>query len=716
MSSDPNGVEGGVIYFSAVASTKGLGKSLNREVTGAANRAGQDAGEELVDGIEDAVEGAAPGIGDALGEGIAGSAESAGDGIGKKVAAAAGAAIAAAGIGEMLGGALSLASENANLDKQVDALSAPWAAPAQAADAARELFKQGWGESLEELGTLTTSVMSGIGEDSIGQITEISGKLMAISQSTGFEVGLMSQAIGSMLTTGLVESADDGANLIADVYQRFGAAAGEDLLDTITEYGVQFEKLGLTGADAFGLIDQMILGGARNTDVAADALKEFSILARENSESVRESYGLLGLDADKMIASFSAGGPEAKAAFGEVLTAMQELEDPIARNQASLGLFGTLSEDLGGALDNLTLDTTLFDDTGYAAELMVAAGDTLESTWLSLSRTLQLSLAEALEPLVPILKDVGGALVGFLGFLAENPAITTAILAIAAGIGLVAAAQLVWNAAALASPVTWILLAIVAAVALVVAAIVWVAQNWEMLGGIAQGVLSGITGFFDQIVAWFMNMPAHIEALGQAFLGFAGFLGQMLGQAGAIIMNLPALFELALSTIGAWFGSLGTQIGGFFAGIPGAAQVAGDAIVSWFTNAFTAIPGIVEGAWNAVADSIGRAIEWLKTTVNDLLGAFGGGFDTGFSGGKIPGLATGGTVTRGGTVLVGEAGPELLNLDAGASVIPLPYAAAAAGPGGGGRGGTIQIFNPIAEPASRTLEAKANRINAALAI
>lgn len=38
---------------------------------------------------------------------------------------------------------------------------------------------------------------------------------------------------------------------------------------------------------------------------------------------------------------------------------------------------------------------------------------------------------------------------------------------------------------------------------------------------------------------------------------------------------------------------------------------------------------------------------------------------------NIPGLATGGTLASSGSVLVGENGPELLNLNAGASVIPL---------------------------------------------
>jgi hypothetical protein len=59
--------------------------------------------------------------------------------------------------------------------------------------------------------------------------------------------------------------------------------------------------------------------------------------------------------------------------------------------------------------------------------------------------------------------------------------------------------------------------------------------------------------------------------------------------------------------------------------------------------------------------------------------------------GKIPGMASGGTVTSSGMALVGENGPELLNLPTGASVIPLT------GTTGGG-GNTINITVTSADP------------------
>lgn len=67
------------------------------------------------------------------------------------------------------------------------------------------------------------------------------------------------------------------------------------------------------------------------------------------------------------------------------------------------------------------------------------------------------------------------------------------------------------------------------------------------------------------------------------------------------------------------------------------------------------------------------------------LAALGPGFGVGF----FPGLANGGTVTSSGLSWVGENGPELLNLPAGASVTPLTS---------GGMGNTINITVTSADP------------------
>ncbi|MFC4768745.1 tape measure protein [Effusibacillus consociatus] len=79
--------------------------------------------------------------------------------------------------------------------------------------------------------------------------------------------------------------------------------------------------------------------------------------------------------------------------------------------------------------------------------------------------------------------------------------------------------------------------------------------------------------------------------------------------------------------------------------------------------------------WNATTDQAARdAIHDQANAAREAAGLRAGidyDPDSGALLRDIPGLATGGTVTKPGTVLVGEEGPELLNLPRGASVVPL---------------------------------------------
>jgi hypothetical protein len=58
--------------------------------------------------------------------------------------------------------------------------------------------------------------------------------------------------------------------------------------------------------------------------------------------------------------------------------------------------------------------------------------------------------------------------------------------------------------------------------------------------------------------------------------------------------------------------------------------------------------------------------------------------------GSVPGMQAGGTVQHGGTVLVGEAGPELVNLPSGSQVIPNSQLGGTVH-GGRARGGRVVV-------------------------
>ncbi|MFD3646390.1 phage tail tape measure protein [Streptomyces cyaneofuscatus] len=182
--------------------------------------------------------------------------------------------------------------------------------------------------------------------DALGIRIATTGKIL------GEEVAHVSTTVGKMVKTGMARDAEEAMDILVKAQQK-GLNASEDLLDTFDEYSTQFRKVGIDGPMAMGLVSQALAGGARDTDIAADAIKEFSLLSIDGSEGAAEAYKALGLDADKMISTLAAGGPKATKAMDVIFDKIRGLDDPVKKNTVAIGLFGTKFEDLGGAFDTM---------------------------------------------------------------------------------------------------------------------------------------------------------------------------------------------------------------------------------------------------------------------------------------------------------------------------------------------------------------------------
>ncbi len=182
--------------------------------------------------------------------------------------------------------------------------------------------------------------------------------LSGIADVLGEEVQPVAKATASMLSAGVAKSSKEAFDILA-TGARNGVDRAEDLLDTFTEYPALFARLGLSGPEALGLISQGLKAGARNSDLAADALKEFQIRATDASVASAEGFKALGLDAEDMTARIARGGQEARDGLQEVLQKLRETEDPVVRNAAAVALFGTQAEDLGSALFAMDLSTAV---------------------------------------------------------------------------------------------------------------------------------------------------------------------------------------------------------------------------------------------------------------------------------------------------------------------------------------------------------------------
>lgn len=230
---------------------------------------------------------------------------------------------------------------------------------AQYGSAAGKAFTDQWGTSVEDnLSAVQFAIQGGLIDRNAtdADIQHLIAQIQTVSTVVGEDSQTIARGVRNFIKTGLADSTEEALNLIVSASQR-GLNISGDLLDTFEEYGTKFRDMGLSGADALGLINQMWEAGIRNTDVAADSLKEFAIRAVDGSETTRGAFGALGFDADDMARRFAAGGDTARQAFGEVLTAINGMHDPLQQELAGVALFGTKWEDAGDAIKGADLDT-----------------------------------------------------------------------------------------------------------------------------------------------------------------------------------------------------------------------------------------------------------------------------------------------------------------------------------------------------------------------
>lgn len=278
--------------------------------------------------------------------------------------------------------------------------------------AAGESYADAFGESIEgNLATAKAALANGLLDPAATQrdAEKIINSLDGVATIMGEDIPNVARAAGNAVKSGFAVDVQDAFDLLVKGSQ-MGLNASEDLVDTVTEYSVQFAKVGLSGAEAFGLMNQAVQNGARDTDTAADAIKEFAIRSIDGSKAAAEAYEALGMNAEEMTAKIAKGGAEGTEGMTDLLTKIREIEDPVVRNTVAVGLFGTKAEDLGNAMYKLDLTTAVQSMNDYEGAAWRAinvmgdnAGTSVQGAMNSISVAadgLKAALAQAFGPYI----------------------------------------------------------------------------------------------------------------------------------------------------------------------------------------------------------------------------------------------------------------------------------------------------------------------------
>ena len=515
------------------------------------------------------------------------------------------------------------------------------AAPAQAGRIGKlsgEIYAENFGENIEEVNSaLKAAFQNGLADvnkqtdASVKQVTE---RLLTVSQVLEEDTSRTANAIQQLLRTGLVKNTEEAMDLLVAATQK-GVNKSDDLLDTVNEYSTQFRNLGLTGPQALGLLSQAIQGGARDSDTAADALKEFAIRAVDGSALSAQGFKNLGLKAQDFTKTFAKGGDAARDALGIVLDRLRAITDPVKRNATAVALFGTKAEDLGQALFDMDLDTatdqfkTLKGSTDAAAD---SIGNNAGAKLAAFGRQLQGQLIGTLvEVGTHIMENkdayavLGGVVTGLVGIIGGLNVATkvwkatqTAITVITKGWAL---ANKILSISLLGTPLGWILLAVGA----LVGAFILAYTKSETFRNAVQTALKAV----GQAGIWLWN-----NALKPAFNGIVAAVKWVGDAAVWLWQNAIQPAWTAISNAAVWLWTNAIQPA--FSGIVTGAKWVGNAIAwlwtniispyftAWATIAKWVWSNIIQPAWSAIVAAtqvLGKIFAWLYSVIQPPLAA-----------------------------------------------------------------------------------------------
>lgn len=373
--------------------------------------------------------------------------------------------------------------------------------------------------------------------------------------------------------------------------------------------------------------------------------------------------------------------------------------------------------------------------SGWLADKIPAGIALAQRAFSAIRPTIQ-TIADALSRALPVAISIAvgawDAITSAFTWLTDHrPILIGVITAIGVGLG---ALFVMWAAGALSAAVatiaaTWPILAIGAAIAGLVAGVIYAYEHWgwfrtavdavasfftDTLWPVLQNVFGwlrdNVPPILSGIVDWFRRMWERTETLRVVL---AGAFKNALDTARSAI----DLVWGAVRTVADWIQTAWDRTDRLRSLLAGGFKLAWDAakgaidlvktavetVVGWIDDAWTAtdkLRGLLVGAFKAALDTAKSGVDTLGSAFGSLGGLFRGAINTLIDawnrldfkidisvpdwvpgvGGKgfkvndifpdIPRLAVGGTVMEAGLALVGEKGPEIVELPRGATVHP----------------------------------------------
>ena len=276
-------------------------------------------------------------------------------------------------------------------------------------DVIKAIYGDNFGESAEDIADSISKIKQNLGDLSDEELINITESAYALQDVFDYGIDESSRAVKAMMENFNV-SAAEAYDYIARGAQNGLDYSGE-LLDNISEYSVQFKKMGLSASDMFTIFENGAQNGAWNLDKIGDSVKELAIRVIDGSDTSKQGFEALNFNTDDMAKKFAKGGDTARAAFQEVITALAAMDDPVAQNTAGINLMGTMWEDMGAqavlALGDIS--DSAYDCSGALDGIKDVNYGSLTDSIDNVKRQIDLLIEPIGERLIPLIDEAADA-------------------------------------------------------------------------------------------------------------------------------------------------------------------------------------------------------------------------------------------------------------------------------------------------------------------
>ncbi|MCP4960134.1 MAG: hypothetical protein GY925_12810 [Actinomycetia bacterium] len=207
---------------------------------------------------------------------------------------------------------------------------------------AAELYMAGWGEGLGDLSETLSTIKGELAElPTFIDDKEMSRRFIAVAETYRIEVDALVLASRKLVNEGLAGSVEEALDVITGSLTEAGVQ-GDEALDILREFSPFFAKLGLEGPTAVGLVTSALRDDLFPVaDRAGEVVEEF-VNRVSNTRDAEEGLNAIGFSIDKMNQSIEAGRGE--EVLGAVVNRLADMADQTEANVRMVEIFGASVE------------------------------------------------------------------------------------------------------------------------------------------------------------------------------------------------------------------------------------------------------------------------------------------------------------------------------------------------------------------------------------